>query len=123
MVKLSIVLGILGAALLLFSFAPAPALPATNVYDVAYGKALFAAKGCAQCHYNAAVPGSGKFSGAGPSSPPDLTNRPLDPAYLRRWLKDPSAVKPNTAMPTLGLSDDEIEALVTFLNTPAPRKG
>lgn len=120
MVKFSIVLGMLGAALLLFSFVPLPAKSAASQNDIAYGKALFAAKGCVQCHYHAAVPGSGTFGGP---DVPDLTHHPLDPAYLRRWLKNPSAVKPSTAMPTLGLSDDEIEALIAFLNDSTAPKG
>ncbi len=46
---------------------------------------------------------------------------------LARWLRDPAAVKPGTAarkgdgslvgMPTVGLTEDEIEALVAFLQT------
>ncbi|HET7087523.1 MAG TPA: hypothetical protein VFL17_02620, partial [Anaerolineae bacterium] len=54
---------------------------------------------------------------AGFSVGPNLTQRELGPEYLRHWLKDPSAIKPRTEMPTLGLSDDEIEALVAFLTT------
>lgn len=124
MLRLSAAFALIGVALLLFSLAPASRSTATSPSDAAYGKALFAAKGCVQCHHHAAVSGSGQFAGGyGAEGAPDLTNRRFDPTYLRRWLKNPSAVKPNTAMPTLGLSDDEIEALVAFLNAPPSSKG
>lgn len=38
-----------------------------------------------------------------------------DAVFLRRWLSDPSAVKPGTDMPTLGLQPAEIDALIAFL--------
>jgi len=34
---------------------------------------------------------------------------------VRSWLKDPRAIRPNTAMPDLGLRQEEIEALLAFL--------
>lgn len=81
------------------------------------GKSLFMAKGCIVCHQNAAVNDAWKnFSGF--SVGPNLTNLKADPAFLHRWLKDPSAVKPGTEMPTLGLSDEEIDGLVAFLTKP-----
>ena len=54
------------------------------------------------------------------AQPPDLTNVRLNADYLRQWLNDPSALKPDTAMPTLGLKSDEIEALIAFLKTNQP---
>jgi cytochrome c2 len=39
------------------------------------------------------------------------------PESWRRWLKNPSDVKASTQMPALGLSDDEIEALIVFIIT------
>jgi cytochrome c1 len=91
--------------------------------DAAYGKQLFSAKGCAQCHGHAAILGSGKFSNAYPGNAPDLTARPGDPEYQRAWLRDPKAIKPTTTMPNLLLSDVEIDALVAFLRSgdPSPR--
>ncbi len=86
------------------------------------GLALFVAKGCVACHQqeDAASQGYPTLTGAGP----DLTNlaeryppgeASLD--YLRRWLKDPPAVRPGTFMPNLGLTDEEIESLLRFLLT------
>jgi cytochrome c2 len=129
MTKLSVVLGIIGLMLLLLSALPvqpaisiAHAPPATAAptaaanasaeAEVAYGKALFLAKGCVSCHHHAAVAGSGTLS----EGNPDLTTARWSADYLRTWLKDPAAVKPNTYMPNLGLKRDEIEALIVFLS-------
>jgi cytochrome c1 len=38
---------------------------------------------------------------------------------VRVWLKDPPALKPDTQMPNLGLSSEEIEALIAFLKPGA----
>jgi len=127
MIKLSVALAIIGLALLLLSGMPgraampaaqpvaqAPSVPAAPTQDdIAYGKALFLAKGCATCHHHAAVPGSG-FGPGGEF--PDLTTYRWNADYLRTWLKNPSAVKPGTYMPTLDLKKDEIEALIAFLS-------
>jgi len=75
------------------------------------GRALFMAKGCIVCHRHESTADVFKSSEVGPN----LSNLKIDPDYLRRWLKDPSAIKPGTFMPTLGLSDSEIELLVAFL--------
>ena len=130
MMKLSIVLVALGLAVLAASFVPwrssaapaaasatpapvALAAPTADPAGPAYGRALFLAKGCAQCHRHRAVARSGDFGGMW--SAPDLSSARWDADYLRKWLKDPPAVKPGTNMPNLGLRDDEIEALIAFL--------
>jgi cytochrome c2 len=132
MIKLSIALAVIGLALLLLSAmpgraavttgapvataAPAAGAPATaSQADIAYGKALFSAKGCVTCHHHAAVAGSGTFGDGNP----DLTTYRWNADFLRIWLKDPAAVRPNTYMPNLGLKQDEIEALIAFLSTSA----
>ncbi|HEY9840584.1 MAG TPA: c-type cytochrome [Candidatus Obscuribacterales bacterium] len=64
---------------------------------------------CASCH---------SLGGAGGSVGPALdgvgTRR--DAAWLSRWLADPPAVKPGTAMPKLPMSDAERAELVSFLS-------
>jgi nitric oxide reductase subunit C len=35
---------------------------------------------------------------------------------IRRWLRDPAAVKPGTAMPKLPLSEEQIGELAAFLS-------
>lgn len=81
------------------------------------GRSLFLAKGCIVCHQNdkISVTDKGFFQ---VRVGPNLTNLSIDAEFLRRWLKDPSAVKPGTEMPTLGLSDEEINALAAFLTAP-----
>lgn len=112
--KLSGLLAAAGVALLLAAL-PLPAGGrATAAAD--QGRAVFAGKGCAMCHAHAAIQRSGQFAGGpGAEAAPNLTSRPLDPGYLRQWLRDPAAVRPGTSMPNLNLSDAEIEALVAFL--------
>lgn len=120
MLKVSAIVAALGLGLLLLSLVPQPApalAPATvtvapaSSADPAYGKALFGAKGCVQCHRHAAIAESGRIPVG-----PNLTNYRPDPAFLRRWLNDPSAVRTDATMPTLGLTDDEITALIAFLS-------
>ncbi len=119
--RLALALGVLGLSLLLVSAIPglAPASGRTSPPsgDAERGKALFLAKGCATCHVNRRVPGrTGEFARAyGARDAPDLTGYANDPDLLRRWLRDPAAVKPGTAMPNLNLSDDEIADLIAFL--------
>lgn len=121
MLKLSFACAALGLVLLAISALPAvgaaPPAPAAMVApaptpEPPSGRALFVAKGCATCHHHAAVPGSGAL---GQGEAPDLSAARWDAAFLRRWLSDPSAVKPSTAMPTLGLQPAEIDALIAFL--------
>jgi len=122
MIKLSLVLAIAGLALLLMSALPGQAAPAAPTAvaisvsaapaEIAYGKALFSAKGCVSCHHHAAIAGSGTFG----EGNPDLTTNRWSVDYLRTWLQNPVAVKPNTYMPNLGLKRDEIEALIAFLS-------
>ena len=122
MLKTIAIVAILGLALLVASAVPwgttARDEGGTPVADSAYGQQLFAAKGCAQCHAHADIPKSGVFGGM--YGAPDLTNRPGDPAYQRAWLRDPQAIKPTTQMPNLGLNEEEIEALVAFLQAGRP---
>jgi cytochrome c2 len=122
MIKLNVVLAVVGLALLLMSALPeyaAPALPAAIATsalaapaDAAYGKALFSAKGCVTCHHHGAIAGSGTFG----EGNPDLTTFRWSTDYLRTWLEDPAAIKPDTTMPNLNLKSDEIEALIAFLS-------
>jgi cytochrome c1 len=116
-------LAITGLVLLVVALVIPPPGSEARPQQGAYGRALFAAKGCAMCHAHAAIPRSGEFAGAyGAEAAPDLSSRRLDAEYLRHWLRDPAAVRPGTSMPNLNLSENEIEALVAFLQED-PRKG
>jgi cytochrome c oxidase subunit 2 len=102
----------------------------------ARGHQLFAEKGCIGCHTLVG------YEGAEARVGPNLTHIQsrstfagaifeLTPANLKRWLADPPAMKPMQpeeigprsnpqrpiGMPNLGLSPDEIEALVAYLET------
>ena len=79
------------------------------------GKELFVAKGCIVCHQHDALYDVKNQIGFSYDGAPNLTDIKIDPDYLHRWLKDPAAIKPDTFMPTLGLNDREIDALVAFL--------
>ncbi len=93
--------------------APTIAQPAVST-----GRQLFASLACANCH---AIDGTsdGAF---GPNLTHIMTREtlgagvaPMDKANLRRWIDDPSSLKPGCNMPSLKLDDDELDAIVFFL--------
>ncbi len=114
---IGIVLGVVSMAVLNQFARPATSASSDKIETgdlVRQGQELFLAKGCIVCHQNRRVqfPQEDFFQvGVGP----DLTNRKLTSEFLHTWLKDPSKVRPGTQMPTLGLSDQEIDALAVFL--------
>ncbi len=67
---------------------------------------------CQSCH---------KIAGEGALKAPNLdgiTRRSNDPVQvtLRLWLRDPRAIKGDTAMPDFRLSDSEIESILAYLS-------
>jgi cytochrome c2 len=95
---------------------PAPNVPG----NPQNGRALFTQKGCVGCHQLAAVPAKPALTG------PTLTNMVLRPTIageqiqntpenLVKWIMNPPAMKPGTAMPALGLSEQEAQDLAAFL--------
>lgn len=82
------------------------------------GERLFIAKGCVICHTHDAVSDVKRQIDFNYEGAPDLTNFTADPAYLAKWLADPASIRPNTFMPDLDLSDEEIGALVEFIAPP-----
>ncbi|HZR01152.1 MAG TPA: c-type cytochrome [Chloroflexota bacterium] len=84
------------------------------------GKALFLAKGCAGCHTIDGV-SSGTVG-------PNLTHEaskdniagvlsPVNKDNLMKWISNPPAVKPGTAMPNLGLSQQELSDVADYILT------
>ncbi len=118
--KTGVLLALVGLALLSASVVPWPMAQGEAAAgrpaepEVSYGKALFAAKGCANCHRHAQFADRQVYT-FGETEPPNLSAYQVVPEYVRRWLKDPPALKPATKMPNLKLGDDEIEALLAFL--------
>jgi mono/diheme cytochrome c family protein len=94
--------------------AVAPGTQVASLPAPARGQRLFVAKGCVTCHAHTAVKSTG-MEGA-----PELSERRLPAEYLARFLANPAAVKPVSrgewGMPNLELKQQEIVALIAFLN-------
>lgn len=78
------------------------------------GRRLFVAKGCVTCHtHSDSKADLGEFA-------PELTGKKFAPTYLAEFLANPS-IKPPTVkdlrMPNLHLKQQEISALVAFINS------
>ncbi len=94
--------------------------PATGG-DADRGKADIQKFSCGSCH---AIPG---VQGAeGRVAPPlDLFARrsfvggevPNTPENLVRWIRDPKSIEPGTAMPTLGVSEQQARDIAAYLYT------
>ncbi len=87
------------------------------------GRELFLSLACAGCHTVQGTSAAGKVG-------PELTHIAKDPNHkiagilspvnaenLHRWIKDPQKEKPGTVMPTLGLDDATVDAIVSWLLT------
>ncbi len=94
------------------STAAIPAYTPAPLSQAALGERLFIAKGCIVCHSKTA---SGLPVNVSLDMGPNLTKVDKDAQYLKYWLADPSELKPETTMPKLGLSGEEIQALIAFL--------
>jgi mono/diheme cytochrome c family protein len=82
---------------------------AAQLADV--GKRLYANKyGCNGCH---SVGGEG--GKVGPAL--DRAGFRLNGTWIYRWVRNPQAMKPETRMPALGLSDADAKAVTMYLNT------
>lgn len=85
------------------------------------GKKLIVSYGCGACH---TIPGI--YTARGVVGPPlyffgrrtmIAGELPNTPENLVRWLKNPKAVEPGTAMPQLGLSDEQAQDIAAYLYT------
>ncbi|HEX6512046.1 MAG TPA: c-type cytochrome [Chloroflexota bacterium] len=87
--------------------------------DAQAGQQVFETKGCTGCHTIDSIASARGTVG------PNLTHIasqpydsfPNDDQFLKQWINDPQAAKPGTAMPKLGLTDDELNNVVTYLLT------
>ena len=114
-VALGLVTAVIGFAAFVFPISPPTETavaqnPSRTESPVEQGEALFVAKGCVMCHRN-----ERSIDLYAPHIGPNLTYYKGSPEFLRTWLADPPAMKAQTRMPNLQLSDAEIEALIAFL--------
>jgi cytochrome c oxidase subunit 2 len=96
--------------------APQPSSP-----EQTHGLAVVERGPCQMCHTIRGTMANGRFG-------PDLTHVatrstlasgtvPNTPDTLANWIKDPQHIKPGTRMPSTGLSQEELQALVAYLQT------
>jgi cytochrome c oxidase subunit 2 len=96
--------------------APAPSTP-----QQVRGHEVFMSGPCATCHQIIGTPAAGQTG-------PDLTHlasrrsiaagaRPYSIEALRDWLRDPHSIKPGNHMPQVQLSDSDLDALTSYLDS------
>jgi cytochrome c2 len=95
--------------------------------DPVQGRALARAYGCQACHV---IPGVGPTGGlvgpplAGFASRAYIAGRlPNRPGQLLLWLRDPAVVDPETAMPDMGVGEEEARHLAAYLYTLVAEAG
>jgi cytochrome c oxidase subunit II len=95
--------------------------PAVEDLGVVAGRRVFESNACMNCHTVAGTPADGRFG-------PDLThlmsratiaagaaqNTRLN---LRLWVQNPSVIKPGSLMPAMKLSDADLDAVVSYMET------
>jgi cytochrome c oxidase subunit II len=85
------------------------------------GQRVFESTACINCHAILGTMAKGRFG-------PDLTHlmsretiaagaAPNTPQMLRLWIQNPDAIKPGSKMPAMGLSDQDVDAVATYLET------
>ena len=95
--------------------------PAHTDDAVSAGQRIFETTACINCHTVTGTTANGRFG-------PDLTHLmsrdtiasgavPNTPENLRRWIRNPDAMKPGCKMPAMELSDQEISAVTAYLET------
>ena len=97
-----------------------------NAPETRAGRELFRSLACAGCHTVTGLT-AGRFQGApaldGVASKPSIAGGVLTMNdenrrdNFRRWIANPPAVKPGTAMPSLGLSEQQVNDITEFLLT------
>jgi cytochrome c oxidase subunit II len=95
--------------------------PAIADERVAAGRRVFETTACINCHAINGTVANGRFG-------PDLTHlmsrstiaagaAQNTPGNLRLWIQNPDAIKRGSLMPTMKLSDSDLDALVGYLET------
>ena len=98
-----------------------PSYSISSIGNAQHGKELISSYGCGACHI---VPGV--RSARGLVGPPlyDFSERtmiagelPNTPPNLARWIQNPKIVEPHTAMPDLGLNQQQAYDIAAYLYT------
>ena|SRR5579859_6957323 len=95
--------------------------PAQINDSVAEGRRIFESTACINCHTVSGTVANGRFG-------PDLTHLmsrdtiasgivPNTPEELRRWVGNPDTIKPGSKMPSMQLSEHELDAVTAYLST------
>jgi len=95
--------------------------PAVEDAAVATGRRVFEGNACMNCHTISGTAANGRFG-------PDLTHLMSRTTIaagaaqntrdnLRLWVKDPSAIKHGSLMPAMQLSDADLDAVVSYMET------
>jgi mono/diheme cytochrome c family protein len=93
------------------------------------GVKVILARGCGSCHTIPNIPGASGTIGPNLGGAMPVGQRKLiaggavpnnSPDDLAKWILDPPSLKPNTAMPKLGLSPDEAAAAAAYLYSLKP---
>jgi len=95
--------------------------PAVQDASVATGRRVFEGNACMNCHQVVGTNANGRFG-------PDLTHlmsrvtiasgaATNTPENLRLWIQDPNAIKPGSLMPAMKLSDSDLDAVVSYMET------
>jgi cytochrome c len=87
--------------------------------EMSAGKAAISQHGCGSCHTIPGIPGADALVGPSLEHIASrtyiagvLTNTPTN---MARWIHDPPAVDEKTAMPKLGVKDDDLRTIVNYL--------
>ncbi|MDH0681466.1 c-type cytochrome [Achromobacter animicus] len=99
----------------------ANAQPSARVGDARAGRDALQQYLCVTCHAIPGVPGAWNYVGPALDQmgerPYIAGVMPNTPANMERWLRNPPAVKPGTAMPDLGVSEQDARDIAAFLRT------
>jgi cytochrome c oxidase subunit 2 len=95
--------------------------PALEVASATAGRRVFESNACMNCHAVGGTQADGRFG-------PDLSHLMSRATIaagaaenthdnLRLWIQNPSAIKPGSLMPAMKLSDADLDAVVTYMET------
>jgi cytochrome c oxidase subunit II len=95
--------------------------PAVEAAAAVAGRRVFETNACMNCHAVAGTQANGRFG-------PDLTHLMTRSTIaagaaentsdnLRLWIQNPGAIKPGSLMPSMKLSDADLDAVVSYMET------